>query len=233
MNNIALCFSGELRTIDKCLDNINDNIIIPLKKEFNVDIFISTWDNEKEIIELVKNNLNPKIFHIEPYMNEYFKKNYTSDNFKKNNLMCISTSYNAASMWYKAYKCKEYMLEYSLQNNIHYDCIFRLRPDIIYNEIIDINKVKESIINESIYMSKWHGLYESVTFKLLDHFSFGSFESMCKYLDTYDNIKNYIQNNNFTHSAEGFLYQQIKNINIERVDFSYSVQRKNKIESII
>lgn len=233
MTNIALCFSGQLRTIEKCLDNIIEKLISPLETEFNVDVFISTWEDKKEIIDLVEKKLSPKMFHIEKPMNEYFIKNYSSNNYKKNSLMCVSTPYNASSMWYKAYQCKENLVKYSEASGVKYDCIFRLRPDIVYNDIIDINKVKEAISNDSIYMSEWHGLYESVTLKMLDHFSFGSFDSMTTYLDTFTNIKDYIKDNNLVHSAEGFLYEQIKDLDINRIKFSYSVQRENKIEAII
>ena len=38
-NKIALCFSGDLRTFDICVDNIITNIINPLKGEFDVSQF--------------------------------------------------------------------------------------------------------------------------------------------------------------------------------------------------
>jgi len=234
MDNIALCISGDLRTVDRCLDNITSTIIDPLKSEFNVDVFISTWDNNisQDLIDLLTEKLSPKDFHIEPPMLNFFISNYSSNNYMKDSLMCQSTPYNATSMWYKAFQCKEVMLKYAHIHNVEYACVFRMRPDVVYNTNINLDMVKESITNNYIYMSKWHGKYGSVTLEMQDQFAFGSPEVMCIYLDTYSNIKHYIENNDLVHTGEGFLHEQIKNINLKRIDFSYSIQRWDKIDNI-
>ncbi len=230
---IALCFSGDLRTIDKTIDNILENLINPLKEEFDVDIFFSTWKiDNSETVDNVKSKLQNLIFEEENKMDEFFISNYSNNNYKKDRLMCASTPYNASAMWYKVWKSKQLYLDYSIQNNFEYSCVFRLRPDIIYNEKIDTKLVHESIENNSIYMSKWHGLYESVTFQLLDHFAFGSPEPMSIFQNTYLNIPKF-NKNNVICSAEGYLNSQIKNIDLKRIKYSYSVQRQNKIEAII
>jgi hypothetical protein len=230
---IALCFSGDLRTIDKTIDNILENLINPLEKEFEVHIFFSTWNiDNKETINNIQSKLTNLIFEEEVKMDNFFITNYSNDNYRKDSLMCPSTPYNASAMWYKVWKSKELYLDYSKQNDIEYSCVFRLRPDIVYNEKIDTSLVHESINNNKIYMSRWHGLYESVTFQLLDHFAFGSLDNMKILQDTYLNIPKF-NKDNVVCSAEGYLNEQIKSIELERINFSYSVQRDNKIESII
>ena len=231
-SKIALCFSGEMRWFDRCIDNILETLINPLKEEFDVDIFLSTWvDDNDSIKEIIISKLKPVVFEQELKRDSFFRNNYSNPNYKKNSLMCVSTPRRASSMWFKVSKSNELMLDYSEKNNIEYSCVFRLRPDIIYNEKINIELVKESINNDSIYMSKWNGLYEAVTFKLSDHFSFGSLKVMNVFQSVFENIKTFNEKD-ITCSAEGYLNEQIKDIDLKRIDFSYSVQRENKIENV-
>ena len=51
---VAICISGHLRTFNKCIDNIRKNIFDPLRNNFETDIFLSTWNDVKEIEYLDK-----------------------------------------------------------------------------------------------------------------------------------------------------------------------------------
>ena len=227
--NVAICMSGHLRTYDLCKQNIKSNIIDILKNAgFNVNLFLSSWDSENSP------NYNIKEFNIhdfEPTKEEYFIKNYsTNDYLKYPSLCCRTTSSNAISGLYKIYKSLIINKNVELNNNIKYDIIIRMRPDIIYNNILDIGIIKKCLLNDCIYMPFSHGKYTLVTKYMMDHYFLGNRNTMEKVMLNYENINNLI-NTDFPHTFEGFLWKQINvnNINIERFIFFYGAIRKNNI----
>ena len=213
---VAICISGHLRTFDKCIKNIRENIFNPIKEAFDTSIFLSTWNDNIDLSFIKDDNIK---IHIE----DFFTFNLGSMNYLKfPNLCCSTTCDNAASMWYKCKKVFDMVDE-------KYDIIIRIRPDIIYENKIDINLIKESVNNNKIYMSKSPGWYLEVTKGMLDPFLFGNFKLMSNVMNIYDNIPNYIKDDSIPHTIEGFLYESTKNINLERINFNYSVLRQNGI----
>jgi hypothetical protein len=215
---VAVCISGHLRTFNRCIDNIRENIIKPLKDNFETDIFLSTWNDFEEVEYLDK--------EIKVYFEDFFRFNSGSKNYLKYpNLCCVTTCDNAKSMWYK---CKQV---FDMTDDSH-DVIIRIRPDIIYEREIDINLIRECISTNKIYMSNFHGKYIEVTKGMMDHFSFGCREVMSVYMNTFQKIDEYVKDDNLTHTAEGFLFESIKNIEIKYFDYKYSVVRNDKIEKV-
>lgn len=211
---VAICISGHLRTFDKCINNIRENIFKPVKENFDTDIFLSTWEDDMDISFMKEDNI---IVDMEkPLIFDMGSKNY----LKYPNLCCHTTCDNATSMWYKVGQ------SFGMVNDA-YDLIIRIRPDVIYENKIDIDLLKESISNNKIYMSKTLGKYMKVTKGILEPFSFGNRTSMANFMNTYHNIKDYIKNDNIPHTIEGFLYESIKNNKLERIDFKYSILREN------
>ena len=215
---VAICISGHLRTFNKCIDNIRENIFNPLRNNFETDIFLSTWNDIKEIEYLDKD--------IKVHFEDFFAFNSESKNYLKYPKLCCNTTCdNAKSMWYK---CKKV---FDMIEDTH-DIIIRMRPDIIYEREIDIDLIKECLLKNKIYMSNFHGKYIDVTRGMMDHFSFGNRQVMSVYMNTFDKIDEYINDNNLVHTAEGFLFESIKNIEIEYIDYKYSVVRNDKIEKV-
>ena len=109
-----------------------------------------------------------------------------------------------------------------------------MRPDIIYNNIIDIGIIKKSLLNNCIYMPFSHGKYTIVTMYMMDQYFLGNVNTMEKIMLTYENINNIIKTE-CPHTFEGFLWKQINNnnVNIERFICSYGIMRKNNIYEII
>lgn len=243
---IALCFSGHFRNFNYSVGNIKSFIIRPLlSNNHHVDIFCSFWDtngfreesfgNNITDINIIKTIIDPKILDFEKFNANSFNQ-YRSDQYLEYpNLCCINTSYDASSMWYKVNRCFQLMNQYSIENNIKYDIIFRLRPDIIYTKPIDINIILNAKYDNKLYMPIWHKKYENVTCQMMDHFSFGNYQTMSIYMNTYNVINNVITQKNYPHTAEGFLYYNLKlnNIIIERFNINYSVIRPNNIELVI
>ena len=55
-------------------------------------------------------------------------------------------------------------------------------------------------------MPLWHGKYEEVTCKIMDHFAFGDYNSMKTYCTLYTKIDDIIQRNDSPFTPEGFLH---------------------------
>jgi len=228
--NIAICMSGHTRTFNLCKDNIMNNIINPIiKSGCNVDIFNSTW-NDNNYIE----NLNDlqnfcTDMNSENYDSKFFINNYSSNQYLKfPGLCCETTSSNASSCIYKIYNSFKLCAKYENNNNIKYDIIIRIRPDITYNNIIDIGNIKQSLLNNYIYMSYSHGKYTSVTKDIMDPYLYGNYDEMKLLMKTYNELTKFI-NKDIPHTVEGFLYEQIinNNIIINRFMSSFGIIRNN------
>lgn len=219
MKKIAICISGHIRTFNQCYNNIYSNIIEPLEHDYTVEVFFSTWNDGSNVESDILNKINIK--YDAPIKFDMKSKNY----LKYPRLCCHTTCDNATSMWFKCKSVFEMI-------NSDFDIVFRLRPDIIYHKPIDL-KIISNIESNKIYMANFHGRYEKVTKCMMDHFAFGDYESMKLYMTTYDNIFDYIKSDDIPHTAEGFLYKNLQNINIHRIEYKYDVMRMNgKIENV-
>lgn len=234
--NIAICMSGNTRTFDQCENNIKTHIIDPLiRSGCNVNTFFSTWTDE----DLIKNkskleNLCDKIV-CQNYNQNYFLNYHTKQYLKFPGLCGDGTSANASSMFYNIKNSFGLSENYSNEHNIKYDIIIRLRPDIIYQNSININSIMKALLNDYLYMPQFHGKYSNVTLGMMDHFYYGNASVMTPIMKTFDNITNYLKDDSVVHTAEGFLHKSItsNNIFIYNFNFTYGVIRQhNKYESI-
>ena len=133
---VALCFSGKLGDWKGCRDSIIDNIITPLKP----DIFSSTWCSED--YQGFAQSYKPKRWRVLDVDKE------TLDNLTFD---CIAKpSPGLAPMLYNMYSCNSLRRNYGRQNNIKYDLIIRLRPDVMVLEQIKKHEIKDCIKNNLI-----------------------------------------------------------------------------------
>ena len=202
---VAILISGHLR--NSLFDNIKKNILDVLAQHFEIDTFISTWNEQGHRIggcldtktelnfQNIYNNIkfyNPKNIEIEEHNTDFFFKEFYTDKYKNFKECSSETSTHASSMWYKLYKCYCLMKSYSETYNVKYDLILRLRTDIIYDNPLNINDVLQCINNDYVYMPEWHNKYESVTLKMMDHIFFGNVKVMSNICSLFNNIKIYL-----------------------------------------
>ena len=234
---IAILLPGHIRTYNNVRKNIFEYLINPLANSGNIcDVFSSVWENEgfRETgfndtladLSIIKDD--SIMFEVEKFNSIFFKK---YNIWKRHALTSPTTCRDAASMWYKIFKCYNLVLYHSKIINTQYDLIFKLRPDIVFLEPFNIDLIK-NIPENTIFMPPWHGKYEAVTYKLMDQFAFGTFESMTKYCSVFYEIDNIINRDDVTFTGEGFLYSQLShhNILIERCEVKYGLMRSNGVE---
>lgn len=240
---IALCFSGHVRNYLDCADKIRQNLISVLRNAgHEVDIFLVTWNQRGHRCDgfggddldfgQVISTLNPVQVSVENSRRDVFITNFPSNQWRSRpHLSNPCTSGDGASMWYQVEKVWEMMETYAERNELKYDFVFRVRPDIVYTQPFRTQWLEELPV-ESIGMAVWHGKYEAGTCRMMDHFGFGRYDDMKKYMTIYSEIPGYLQRNDVTHTGEGFLAERLKDIPITRFPICYQVQRKNGREDV-
>lgn len=195
---IAFCLSGHLRTYDKTIESFNQFKDF-ISKLGNIDVFISTWenennpkealhpdDNEGKIInfEKIKKYYNPLSLNIFSYVDieQYLKDNHFKPKY----------NYESFGPRYAKYNIPHHMRGYFLLfqtaqlknniekiNNFKYDLVFRIRPDYSFNK-----QVYEKILFKNLESN----IFYSFMYKhndIDDQFGFSDSATFDKYSKTF------------------------------------------------
>ncbi len=195
---IAILLSGFLRTI---LHNFKKNG--PLFSKYNVDYFVHISSNES-IDEYNNYKIAPMqiIYELKPV--QVIIENEFKDVSKEFS--------NIRQMWYKFNVLNEMKNMYEKNNNIKYDLVIRLRPDVY---IID-NKIDLIFqnVNDTIY-------------GINDEFFYGNTQSMNKVAKIYENFDFILNNcklNNRNKKGDPFFeFIETENINLINHDISFKL----------
>jgi hypothetical protein len=152
---IAILFTGHIRTLNQTYQSFNHAFT-----GLNPNIFCHTWnkishqdhvwyskdgDGNLATRVITPNDfihyLKPKKFQID------IQQKYVSDNPKYNEVGGYSAVH---SQWESIKKAWELMLDYERKNNIKFDVVIKTRYDLFYNNKIDINELKDVVINKNI-----------------------------------------------------------------------------------
>jgi hypothetical protein len=250
---VALLISGHMRYFKETIPSLKRSILDVL----NPDIYIHTWDEGDR--SMWNNTLGGEI------NNEYFDnlginiKKFVIDKWGDyeglfnqriitefpNSFAVYPRPVRVLSMFYKIQKCYELMTE-------DYDFIIRIRPDLIYPNIIDPNininhlympnshnfptieitdmnfdfNIGDTLLSGIIGQSSYYTVEPGDCAGYLDQFAMGGKEVMKKYCSIYDNINEYY-NNGCIFSPEIFLkYHLDKNsVTPIRSDFRIFILR--------
>jgi hypothetical protein len=153
---IAVCFSGQMRTGFHCIPNVKNflGVLLPY-----CDFFIHTWNinkqkcynlnnelnNQKQIInnsdlQNFVRNYKPKKIQIDDY-DEIFENEKTETGINIFNIL--------QPMWYSYKKSIELKKQYESENNVKYDFVVKLRPDILFKENRKLSQDLEFIKKDS------------------------------------------------------------------------------------
>ena len=142
---IALIITGEIREFKECFKTL-----FKFLSNYTYDIFMVTWDesidktNKMETINIdeIKNIYKPiylEILSKEVY-NKNIKKFFIGDNFN--------------IQWYLYLRCFIKLKEYSEKNDIIYNAVIKTRPDILYNNILNISDLDLTSVYSSYTNNK-------------------------------------------------------------------------------
>jgi hypothetical protein len=134
---IAVCFSGIIRTGNRCVDNIR-RFIGELWQ--HCDFFVHTWDYEtvKPFARKSWNGIpfiarQPEILDLgklEAFRNYYNPKLVQLDSYHKFIEEYPKTRGNI--VWHTMSRCFELKKKYEDEHNFSYDAVIKIRPDVIF-----------------------------------------------------------------------------------------------------
>lgn len=183
---IAICISGRLRHFRDDFYSLNKYIFEPTQG----DIFLCIDNDEtKDDIHIAKQLYRPKKIVL---LSERFQN-------------------KEQAMFYKIYKCNEMKNKYELDNNIYYDYVIRLRPDVYVYGYVDINKMCPRSLNipvKSIYDTTYLNFNN---YGITDMIAIGT----PKIMDIYSECFFSLRENKLCNTPEYKLYEHIKLSDIE------------------
>lgn len=181
MLKVALFISGRITCYEECLFPLLEY----LTKKYEIKLFCSiNSDYNTKFVNDLKNYLSGVNFERFNYSEQWISNRILN---KKTYL----GPFNQLSMFYNDLKCFEMIEKYQQDNNIEFDIICKIRPDMIFNNLSNINLLhndKNSLIINSCIPScpiYWFG-NKNTPMLICDAFAYGNFKSMKIYCDTYN-----------------------------------------------
>lgn len=219
MKYLAICISGQYRSFDDCYKSIIETFVYS-NPNIKVKFFICfSKENDKHIsipkeiyehcgkIKIEEDSILPD---LSKQINKYKSSNYV-----------LNQEAGAISTYYQLLQIKstyQLMLEYEKEQNMSFDYVMRLRPDLVYKSNFewDLNNETITILNGS----DWSGYN--------DRFAIGPKELMSKYMNRFDfwiseNGKNITSHN----EANLKLWLDLNNVKIKRTQIKYEYIRYN------
>ena len=213
---LALLLAGYLRgSIQENINNIKKYIIQGHECDIYIHITHSDADsdskylNKKITIEYIRNELNPKVLLVSNNLT------FTSD----------KTVNNLLNQNYKYYWLNEEMKKISNIENITYDIVFKIRPDM---HIIDSINVDTDFNRNKIYIpldSKIdiNKLRENDDNYICDIMAYGSPFIMNKYFNYYNYITELIKHYGTVNETLLYYYLTTNKLSYELVDINFIV----------
>lgn len=184
---IAILIGSHLEYIDKIYNLLNNLLIDNL----DYDTFIYTNKRYQKYIKYFKNVKNVKF--VEDNQND------VKEELKIKNLKQSSNIFQ----YFNLKRCFSILEEYSSENNIKYDCIIRLRPDICkptYKLFSQDRKKYLWTMKTDVNLPFWVPkiIEDNVVYAKTDQFYMGNYNTMKKISKLYDYIFKYygIEENN-------------------------------------
>lgn len=245
---IAIEFFGHYRTFEQCADNIIENLINPIKKDNEVDIFIHTW-NETDSSSAVWHNLNgvKRGTELREENISFLKEKLTPKKIMITPQVFISEDeYKAAEKrghssrgYYSALKNSTYSRmqvnnlknEYEKENNIKYDLVIQTRLDVFYmKDVYFLQVANLPDINNKLFYA-WTGVqdyyfnYPLYGPGATDILYFGTSDVIDKFSNLYNKIENIDFAKEKVIAIEPLLFKNIESQNIIPISFNFYIHR--------
>lgn len=245
---IALCISGQARSIEENFPNIKSKFLGD-----NVDVFVHTWFDKKDVNkkfyeingydkfdknieqktylkenteELIRHLYKPKDILIEnqkAFIPEHlaFRKKTPAGNDIDNpykNKWFIRPQY-MFSMFYSINKSNDLKKSYELKNNFTYDCVIRCR--------FDLNFLSKKINFNNLDMDFVYAMRHShCSYSFHDTFNFSNSNNMDKISSVFYHIDNYYKKGvEFCPEIMLGYHLVSNNLPIKIINFNYNIYR--------
>ena len=181
MFKVALFISGRLT----CYEEYLVPLLEYLTKKYEIKLFCSINSHyNKNFVNDFKNYLADINFERFSYSEDWISNRIS-------NKKTFLGPFNQLSMFYNDLKCFEMIEKYQENNNIEFDVICKIRPDMKFDDFSNINFIADDknslIINSCIppFPIYWFG-NKNTPLLICDAFAYGNFKSMKHYCNTYN-----------------------------------------------
>jgi len=230
---IALCFSGQIRTLEKCIDTINETIIQKLPNKPDIFCHFSPENSSDEA--LVEKLLSPKLCHFEPDEDvEIVNTDLFNECYNKRHEDGLPHSWGPRTkegveqilrQMYSVYMSNELKKQIEEKEQVKYDIVFRMRPDQrYYGTLEDLSLVKEGEIR--VPKHDWH-------YGINDRFSFAKSDTMDKYAKMYLNIQELLREKGAFFHPETIAWKNCKLNNISILPTNIVCMRVRKDGTVV
>lgn len=239
---VALCISGQARSVKENFENIRKNLIVPN----NADVFVHTWYDEKD----VGLRFNGKDKEEKGFVNKAILKPDTKESIGAKYKPILMTVQNQVeflpiehrelrhddeknpyrnrwyiqpqfclSMFFSIMECNNLKTSYELENNFIYDAVIRARFDLELNKEYSMTDFDQSYMNVNAHS---HNEYSKQ-----DVFAFSNSKNMNTYSDTFNRVDDLMSIYNVEFCPEILLGANLSLSNIETrpVGGSYKIVR--------
>lgn len=231
---VALCISGQPRSVARVYPAIYENIIAPN----NADVYIHSWidDNikgkkpvaagghvasdtiphniEKIILDLYK----PKNYIFEPQI-EFDEKNYN-----ERKLQSIRPKFSISQRY-------SIMKSIGLTEGVEYDAIIRMRFDWKIHNRIDVQQLPLQMVTTPNDAPHFHMLQTGLPlFGVNDQFAVGNAYVMRKYGDMYNHIEDIFNADNLPFADElmlSYYLEHMLQIQLNKIPIGYTIVRRD------
>ena len=226
---IAIFISGRLLGYKEYLIPLLEN----LNQRYDIKLFLSiNSEIDDEACKLL--NKYKGTFYFNPYKMplDYVKNKINNKDYVLNN----NFRYNQLSMFYNDKNNFNLIEQYEKENDIEFDILCKLRPDISFrNPIIFkiLNKNDKILVNKHIIpIRHWGHIYMDTPLLISDNFAYGNKKTMYHYTNAYDFLlKNNISKKGlYDHAAEITLTDCILNTIIYDLPGGGNIPTKTKEE---
>ena len=208
---IAICFSGEIRDLDRTKDYWTSLI-----KKYDMDVYASFWDVENPKIGDTIDNFH-KIYDVKKVEVENYKIfNESTLKILTHNIQPPSSllphlrdscnNFGTMAMWYKVWKANILTKTFG----IDYDIVVRVRTDIKFDDKLDI--VKNNMLNVPFGRVKTQNWENSDG--IADLFAYGSPKVMDYYSACMFYMMEHINNGHYMVPHEHFLHTHLNKVSI-------------------
>lgn len=212
---VAVCFSGELRSIDKCFPLIQTNILDNIP---DVDLFYFTWTDDQDLKKLHFIEKHPRLKGIQLEKRKIFDETVFA--YKK-----VRPKVNIMGMMRQLYclqMSNNLKKQYEEMQGFKYDWVLRIRPDMFI--INDTSfKIEEGMDNTKVYIPKHDNHYG-----YNDRFYASSSPNMDILCNRMDELLYYAQIGGIIHYEKFFKFViDINGLDVERIDLRFQLLRTN------
>lgn len=185
MINLAIFISGRIKFYDKCLLKIIN--FLKSQNKYNIKLFLSINSDKvyNEVIQCFKDEIGYSEFK------PFFYEEDWIENRLKNNRKFLGP-YNQLSCFYNDLNNFNLIEKYEKDNNIEFDVLCRLRSDLIFNNLNEVNFHKDNpddlILNNINLKCRINAFHLSPP--LVSELCFGNKKSMKLHCNTYNFMKN-------------------------------------------